>query len=88
MQIGVIDIGGTSIKFGAVDDLGTLLYSASILTEAYKGGREVTKKVLKFCDEIMEEVEVEAISISSAGQIDSTKGVVVFATDCTNRQMK
>lgn len=81
MQLGVIDIGGTSIKYGVVDGHGTIIHHTSIPTEASKGGRTVVEKVYRICDRLMEEQDLAGIAISSAGQIDSVKGEVVFATD-------
>ncbi|ASN06147.1 ROK family protein [Virgibacillus necropolis] len=81
MQLGVIDIGGTSIKYGVVTDQGNFLYSASTPTEAHLGGMEVIGKVLKVCDELRGNDELTGIAISSAGQIDNVNGTVVFATN-------
>jgi glucokinase len=81
MQLGVIDIGGTSIKYGVVDGHGTIISHTSIPTEATKGGKTVIEKVYWICDQLKEEHDLKGIAISSAGQIDSLKGVVLFATD-------
>lgn len=81
MQLGVIDIGGTSIKYGVVNSDGTLTSHYSIPTDALKGGKALMEKVFKICDTLMEQYTLEGIAISSAGQIDHRNGVVVFATD-------
>ncbi|MFD2924909.1 ROK family protein [Halobacillus naozhouensis] len=81
MLLGVIDIGGTSIKYGAVNKMGKLLYNGAVPTEAHLGGLEVVRKVNQLCEKLMDAYEIEGISISSAGQIDSVSGTVVFATD-------
>lgn len=81
MQLGVIDIGGTFIKYAAVDEEGTFLFHGSVPTEAAKGGEALVAKVQRLCDELMGKVQLDGISISSAGQIDNVKGRVVFATD-------
>lgn len=81
MQLGVIDIGGTFIKYAVVDEEGSFLSHGSIPTEASKGGKELVAKVVALSDEMMASHQIEGISISTAGQIDNVNGVVVFATD-------
>ena len=41
----VIDIGGTSIKYGVINEDGTLLETNDRDTEAYKGGLSIIDKV-------------------------------------------
>ncbi|UOQ92342.1 ROK family protein [Halobacillus shinanisalinarum] len=79
--LGVFDIGGTSIKYGVVNEVGDILYKDAVPTEAYLGGVEVINKVNKLGDELIGDYEINGIAISSAGQIDSISGTVVFATD-------
>lgn len=81
MQIAVIDIGGTKIKYGVLTGTGELLHHDSVPTEAKRGGEAVIRTVCGLCDELKERFPVEGIAISSAGQIDHEKGTVVFATD-------
>ncbi|MCP2033532.1 glucokinase-like ROK family protein [Planomicrobium sp. HSC-17F08] len=81
MQLGVIDIGGTFVKYAAVDEEGAFLFHGSVPTEAAKGGEALVAKVQRLCDELMGKVQLDGISISSAGQIDNVNGRVVFATD-------
>lgn len=81
MQIAVFDIGGTSIKYGIVNDKGEFMYVDSIATEAQLGGEAVIRKVSNTCDKLRKQYKIAGISISSAGQIDSVNGKVVFATD-------
>ncbi|WP_245671078.1 ROK family protein [Pseudobacillus wudalianchiensis] len=81
MQLGVIDIGGTSIKYGVVNREGILVSHDSTPTDALKGGKALMEKVFIICDKLMEQYTLEGIAISSAGQIDHRNGVVVFATD-------
>ncbi|MFC0230580.1 ROK family protein [Bhargavaea ullalensis] len=81
MMIGVVDIGGTSIKYGVLNEKGELLFHASVPTEAEKGGAAVIRKVCGLGDELKERFPIEGMAISSAGQIDNHKGEVVFATD-------
>lgn len=81
VQLGVIDIGGTSIKYGITTDQGELFGLYSIPTEAQNGGQAVVDKVKMICDQLMQQSNLDGIAISSAGQIDNQHGTVVFATD-------
>jgi glucokinase len=81
MQLGVIDIGGTSIKYGIATDKGELIGLDSIPTQALKGGQSVVEKVKMICDQLSKQSILEGIAISSAGQIDNQHGIVVYATE-------
>ncbi|WP_085506092.1 ROK family protein [Thalassobacillus devorans] len=81
MLIAVFDIGGTSIKYGVVDRNGSFMEEGSFPTEANQGGEAIIKKVITKSLEINKAWNIDGISISTAGQIDAVKGVVVHATD-------
>ncbi|WP_106496325.1 ROK family protein [Lentibacillus sp. Marseille-P4043] len=81
MELIVIDIGGTAIKYGVLDEHENLLFRESIPSEAHLGGNELIKKVLRICDQVKRKWDVFGVAISSAGQIDSEHGVVVHATE-------
>ncbi|WP_078429099.1 ROK family protein [Alkalihalobacterium alkalinitrilicum] len=81
MLIAVFDIGGTSIKYGVANKEGQLLFSSSVPTDAYLGGAAVIQKVVLLSKELMKKWDIHGVSISTAGQIDSDNGIVVYATD-------
>lgn len=75
MKIAVLDIGGTSIKAGTYEN-GSLRDCREFATDAYLGGESVMRKaigILKGC------CDFERIGISTAGQVDSSAGVIRFA---------
>ena len=75
MKIAVLDIGGTSIKAGIYEN-GSLRDCREFATDAYLGGESVMRKaigILKGC------CGFERIGISTAGQVDSSAGVIRFA---------
>ncbi|MGB4658141.1 MAG: ROK family protein [Mobilitalea sp.] len=77
MRIAVLDIGGTSIKSGVWDGTCLQEYQESD-TEAVLGGvcvMELAKKILKSYHDF------NAIGISTAGQVNSVKGVIHYAND-------
>ncbi|NQD67876.1 ROK family protein [Bacillus haikouensis] len=81
MYLGVFDIGGTSIKYGIVNLEGKLLFHDSLPTEAHMGGEAVIQKVINISKELIDRWKISGISISSAGQVNSETGMVVYATD-------
>ncbi|WP_010531680.1 ROK family protein [Lentibacillus jeotgali] len=80
MLIAVFDIGGTSIKYGVVDEAGSILMDDSFPSQAHLGGEAIIKNVIAKSRELQHEWNLDGIAISSAGQIDNQEGVVVHAT--------
>ena len=74
-----IDIGGTNIKYGLIDDTDTLLEAHEIPTEAHKGGPEILRKVKGIVASYLEQTSVAGICISSAGMVDPDKGEIFYA---------
>ncbi|MEX5397624.1 ROK family protein [Streptococcus sp. ZJ93] len=74
-----IDIGGTSIKYGLIDEEAHLLVSQEMPTEAHKGGPAILKKVATIVSTYLEEVSLSGICISSAGMVDPDKGEIFYA---------
>lgn len=77
MKILAFDIGGTNIKYAVCDESFNLSDSHTIPTEAEKGGQALVQKIIG----IIEEYEhVDRVAISTAGQVDSSTGIVVYST--------
>lgn len=78
MKILVADIGGTSIKVGISDEYGKMELFREYDTESKKGGPYLVGKLLG----IFAEYEgFDAIGISTAGQVDSDAGSIIYAND-------
>lgn len=78
MRILALDIGGTAIKIGLLNEKGEILEEKEMPTLASEGGKFLMERILK----VIESYEnVDRIGISSAGQIDVESGSVIFATD-------
>lgn len=75
MKTIVFDIGGTAIKYGMFDD-GTLSDAAECPTDAQLGAGHVLETVK---DIIASSKDYEAIAISTAGQVNSEKGYIIYA---------
>ena len=76
-----IDIGGTFIKYGLVNENGEILEKNELATEANKGGEQILAKVLKIVETYHTKEPVEGVAISTAGMVDSKKGAIRYASD-------
>lgn len=74
------DIGGTLLKYGVLTENGDFIIKDNIPTEAQLGGSEVLKKVKKLGQQLISEYNISGICISTAGQVDSVKGEIVYAS--------
>lgn len=78
MRILCFDIGGTFIKYGLCDENFKLSEKQKIPTLAQNGGQSIIERVI----EIIEQYDnIDRVAISTAGQVDSENGVVVYSTD-------
>lgn len=85
MKILVFDIGGTAIKYGICEG-GRLLTTSEVPTHAENGGRHVMNTVMELAKEALNAIPptslqapFDAIGISTAGQVDSENGSIIYA---------
>ena len=71
-----IDIGGTNIKYGLIDQEGQLVESHEMPTEAHKGGPHILQKTKDIVASYLEKGPVAGVAISSAGMVDPEKGEI------------
>ncbi|MFR5876206.1 MAG: ROK family protein [Eubacterium sp.] len=77
MKILTFDIGGTNIKYGVCNGDFELTETHKIPTEAQKGGQALIEKIIG----IIESYDnIDRVAISTAGQVDSENGIVVYST--------
>ncbi len=79
-----IDLGGTNIKAGIVDDQGQLLNKESIKTNAQRPMEEIIHDMGSLAVKVIEaaglkEEDISAIGIGSPGTPDNKAGVLVYA---------
>lgn len=74
-----IDIGGTAIKYGVLEEEGTILIKEKMDTEAWKGGSGILEKVIGIVEKFMEKYHLSGICISTAGMVDVEKGEIFYA---------
>ncbi|MBM7833297.1 ROK family protein [Clostridium sardiniense] len=75
----VIDIGGTSIKYGIINEEETLINVNDRDTQAYKGGLSILDKVKDIIKEIKANYDIKGICISTAGMVCPKEGKIVYA---------
>lgn len=76
-----IDIGGTSIKFGIVDQSFQLLETYSIATCADQGASEMISRIIEKAKEIRHIYPFSAIGIGTPGTVDYKTGVCIRASN-------
>lgn len=75
MKILVFDVGGTSIKYGICTD-NQLADVKETPTNAKLGGRHIMETLISL---IQEQTDYDAIGISTAGQVNSKEGYIIYA---------
>ena len=78
MKILAFDIGGTEIKYALCDENFNLTVKKSVPTNANEGGKRIIERVVEIAKNFD---NIDRIGISTAGQVDSEKGMIVYATD-------
>ncbi len=79
-----IDLGGTNVKCGAIDDAGQVVHRVSLPTRAKAGGDAVVAVMLDAAQQAAAGAgwpmdQVDAVGIGSPGPIDFAAGVIVDA---------
>lgn len=81
MSVLAFDIGGTAIKIGVFNDENELVFTQDKPTNAHLGGAVLLNQIIDIAKKLYKQFGFEKIGISCAGQVDSTKGMVTYATD-------
>lgn len=76
-----VDVGGTAIKYGVLDEKGTVLNQQEMPTEALKGGNVILEKIKNVVQKYRENNQIEGICISTAGIVDPFKGEIIHANE-------
>lgn len=78
MRVLAFDIGGTAVKIGIINEKGEILESGEMPTFSNEGGEALMQRILKT---IGEYENIDRVGISSAGQVDSEEGKIIFASE-------
>ena len=81
-----IDLGGTFIKGGIVNECGEIIASDKVPTEVEKGDKGVAANIARLAKDLLERCDltnsdVVGLGIGSPGMIDSAEGNVVYANN-------
>lgn len=81
-----IDLGGTFIKGGIVNDKGEIILCDKVPTEVEKGDRGVAANIARLARTLLDKCsltvnDIEGLGIGSPGMIDSNEGNVVYANN-------
>lgn len=81
-----IDLGGTNIAVGLVDENGKIVHQDSTPTLASRPGEEIVSDMCDLCEKVVEESghtmdEVASIGVGSPGTVDNSNGVIAYANN-------
>lgn len=81
-----IDLGGTFIKGGIVDDKGKIIVKNKVPTQSEGGATVVAQNIAKLCSILLQSVGMQAsdvvgIGMGVPGMIDSERGEVVYSNN-------
>ncbi|HIT90645.1 MAG TPA: ROK family protein [Candidatus Merdenecus merdavium] len=74
-----IDIGGTTIKYGVINEKGNFSRVEECDTEAYQGGPKILNKVIALVEELKINCKPKGVCISTAGMVDCNNGIITYA---------
>ncbi len=77
MRILTFDIGGAFIKYGICNEKFKMLETHKIPTEAEKGGQDLIERIIGIVESYK---KIDRVAVSTAGQVDSGNGIVVYST--------
>ncbi len=78
-----IDLGGTNIKCGIVDETGGIIVQESVPTHSERGFSYVAETMAGLVIKLAREtkIDVKAVGVGSPGMIDGERGVVVYSNN-------
>jgi len=79
-MIASFDIGGTSIKYGLINEKGKLIFRDEMPTNQKDGGFAIMNQVIEKVKVFQKDTDIIGVAVSSAGVIDPDHGVVLATT--------
>lgn len=74
-----IDIGGTNIKYGVLNEEGNVLFDGSRKTSVYEDGNDILEDIDNIICNLINEYQVEGVGVSTAGVVDDENGTIIHA---------
>lgn len=76
------DIGGTSVKYGILNEDSSILMKDSFPSDALEvGGIGIINNIVTKVNELKNTYELNGVAISTHGMVDSNRGIVLYADD-------
>ncbi|MFA9464562.1 MAG: ROK family protein [Velocimicrobium sp.] len=75
------DIGGTMIKYGLLEEDGTIIYADECKTQAKMGGAHIMDSICEKIAKLSKQKKLSGVAISTAGMVDPIKGSILYAND-------
>ncbi len=72
-----IDLGGTQLRVGVVDQQGRVLRRAAVPTDVAGGPKTIVAQMLRLAHEVKQDATIAAAGISSPGPLDSDTGITL-----------
>ncbi len=76
-----IDIGGSAIKYGVLDETFSFVYKSKMPSKIFLGGKELLSRVMSIVADISKKYSIEGVAISTTGSVDSKNAKVLYADD-------
>lgn len=80
-----LDVGGTEIKYGVLDEAGVILEKGSRKTPAQEGGAGILRETLSIVAACREKYPICGVPISSTGVVDCETGEIIYAGETVPR---
>lgn len=74
-----IDIGGTNIKYGVLNEEGNVLFDGSRKTSVYEDGNDILGDIDNIVCNLINKYQVEGVGVSTAGVVDDESGTIIHA---------
>lgn len=81
-----IDLGGTNIKGGLINDEGSIIVSEIVKTESYKGPDAVIDNIISLVKLLLQKSgmsysDIEGVGLCSPGLVNSKEGIVIYSNN-------
>lgn len=80
-KVACFDIGGTFIKYGLLDETGNIIFKSKFETPHGNCRVRIPEEISNKIYELKKIDDINCIGISTAGQVDSDKGEIIYASD-------
>ncbi|MBB6698215.1 ROK family protein [Clostridium algidicarnis] len=79
-NIACFDVGGTFIKYALINEEGSIIFKDKVASPKENCNETIPREMVKIIKRFQEGHNVDKVGISTAGQVDSKKGEIVFAS--------